>query len=127
MRLGVSDLLDQARPEIVPDEVAIVVHRHRHAENPRFPGSFELQLTVLAGDGQIVTQTFDPRIAWGVGLHGPYPIDSTGRTGVVDTRATPIIASRLTSAASSASLIPSVPAGRSGSTIYRSSALLSQT
>src|SRR5204863_3081519 len=40
---------------------------------------------------------------------------------------TPIIESRVTSAASCSSVIRSVPAGRSGSTRYRTSAVLSQT
>src|SRR5262252_5925159 len=43
------------------------------------------------------------------------------------TRAVPIIESRVTSAANASSLRRSLPAGRSGSTMYRISAVLSQT
>ncbi len=69
MGLRVRDLLHEARPKVVPNELAIVIHGDRHAEHPRFPGSLELQLAVLARDGQIVAQTFDARIAGRVGFH----------------------------------------------------------
>src|SRR5262245_39054336 len=67
--------------------------------------------------------------------HGPHPMHSTHVMHAIHGRppcgegtfATPTMESRVTSAASSSSVRFSVPAGRSGSTRYRRSAVLSQT
>src|SRR5204863_9393080 len=59
-------------------------------------------------------------------VHAAKIVDAVHARGAFTT-ATPIIASRLTSCASCSSVMPSVPAGRSGSTRYRSSAVLSHT
>src|SRR5437660_309470 len=63
-------------------------------------------------------------------LHAPHVVDSIHSRPpafVTDTFETPIIESRVTREASSCSVIFSVPAGRSGRTVYRSAAVLSQT
>src|SRR5262249_9639048 len=59
-------------------------------------------------------------------VHASHVVHAVHRLGA-STFATPIIASRVTSWASCSSVMPSVPAGRSGMTRERSSAGLSQT
>src|SRR2546423_2334380 len=59
--------------------------------------------------------------------HVMHAVHALPPAGVSWTWATPIIASRVTSAASSSSVSFSLPEGLSGSTRYRSSAVLSQT
>ena len=71
----------------------------RHAEHAPLPRRVEDQLTVLARER---SRTRHP-------LH-------LGPNELAHSRATPIIASRVTVVASSASVAPPVPAGRSGTT-----------
>ncbi len=114
MLLGGGDLGHQAVAEGVPVEDPVVAERDRHAEDPPLPGGLEDQLAVPARHGQVVAQVLDPLVAH------PRPRPSVrGRVGArgAPTFATPIIASRVTNAASSSSVSPSVPAGRSGSTM----------
>src|SRR5262249_40860983 len=117
LALGVGDLGDQLRLELAPLEAVVVAHRHGHPEDAALPRLVEHELAVL------------PRQRGGA-LHigdltppdRSHPAAGAGRPPT----ATPIIASRVTKPASSASLSRSVPAGRSGSTRYLSSALESQ-
>jgi hypothetical protein len=113
--VGRGDLGDQAVAEIVPVVDLRVAERDRHPEDAPFPRRFEDQFAVFARHGQVVAQVLDPRVAH----RRPsvrYLSVTPGVAGA-STFATPIIASRLTRAASSSSVRPSVPAGRSGRTM----------
>jgi hypothetical protein len=97
-RIGV-DGGDEALPKLVPVEPAQLYDGERHAEDPPLPRRVEDELTVLARECSRTRHL----------LH----LGSHERT---HSRATPIIPSRVTVAASSASVAPPVPAGRSGTT-----------
>ena len=115
MLLGRRDLGDQAVAEVVPGVDLVVAQRDRHAEDAPLPGRLEDQLAVLARHGQVVAEVLDA-----LGRSSSLRRVSRGRAGRcagAPTLATPIMASRVTSAASSSSVSPSVPAGRSGSTM----------
>src|ERR1700686_3821335 len=94
--------------EVVPLPTGALHDENGHGMGPRLPGCLEHRRPVR------------PRQR---GLGEP------GVTDIVDahSRATPIIESRVTSAASSSSAISSVSAGRMGSTRYRTSADESHT
>src|SRR5205809_283600 len=78
----------------------------RHAEHAAFPFVVEDRLVPLGNDGPHPVHASEIVRA----VHGRAAFAGEG------TLATPIIALRVTSAANCSSLIPSVPAGRSGST-----------
>src|SRR5438105_3686077 len=85
--------------------------------HPAFPDSVKDRLVLLIFDGPHA-------------MHSPhivYAVHSLSPLAGGFTFATPIMASRVTSAANSSSVRLSVPAGRSGSTRYLNSAVLSQT
>src|SRR5579872_4780234 len=86
-------------------------HGEREREGPRLPARMEHRLVFLIHDAAHA-------------VHAAHIVDAVH--GSV-TLATPTMASRVTSAASSSSRNDSLPAGRSGSTRYRSSAVLSHT
>ena len=115
MLLGGGDLGDQVVAKVVPGVDLVVAQRDRHAEDAPLPGRLEDQLAVLARHGQVVAQILDAL----VGHRRLRPSSPRPRraTAGAPTFATPIMASRVTSAASSSSVSPSVPAGRSGSTM----------
>ena len=81
-------------------------HRARHREHPRLPGRVKHRLVLLVLDRAHAVHAAHVMHA----VHARLP--SPGGA----TLATPIMASRVTSAASASSLSSSVPAGRSGST-----------
>jgi len=98
--------------ELAPLVLAAVVGRDSHGERPQLPGVLEGALRVL--DLEVRDERLDaapgiPELA-GVGPYG-----GAGHQGAATTPV-PIMASRLTSAASSFSARASVPAGRCGST-----------
>src|SRR6476619_7489993 len=96
---------DQPFLEVVPDEDAVLVERDRDAEDPALPRLGEDELAVGPGWGRrSVDVELDRKV-----------LRQAHATGV-GTRATPTIASRVTSAASSSSERSSVPSGRSGRT-----------
>src|SRR5262249_33849273 len=115
LALGVATLPrtdggDQLLAEVLPLERTVAVQGHRQAERPALPWLGADKLAVAAGwRGRAVD----------VQRRG----DGHGAT----TLATPTMASRVTSPASSSSDRSSAPAGRSGSTMYRTSELLSHT
>ena len=120
--LPAPDGVDQRELELGPVVVPVVVGGDRHGEGAQLPRLLEAELVTIAG--QLDDQLLDtpPGVA-DLGRVGPHPGEAPGPAG----RPTPIIESRVASAASSTSVIASVPAGRCGSTQYRSSALESHT
>ena len=110
MLLGGGDLSDQPVAEGIPVEGLgrSVRPPCRKCDPPTAP---EHQFAVLARHREVVAEVFDRGSVMGSScLAGPH------RAGCA-TVATPIIASRVTSAASSSSLKSSVPAGRCGNTM----------
>ncbi len=98
-----ADRVDQALLELRPGERALAVKRDRNAERAALPRIGEHELSVLPRQRDLPAHAGDR----GVDLCA-----HRGDCGLV----TPIMQSRVTSLASSSSPIPSVPAGRSGST-----------
>src|SRR5262245_27905394 len=93
------------------------LHGGYQREHPDFPGFMETRLAFFISD---LPQP----------LHAAHIVDAVHErppTQGEATFATPIIESRVTKLARSASLIDSVPGGRSGNTMYREAAVLSQT
>src|SRR5262245_51723996 len=97
-------------PAASPDDAGHRIH-------PAFPGRVEYRFVLLMFDGPHTVHA-----AHVVHAVHAVPPDFGGVTF-----ATPTIESRVTSSASDSSVMFSVPSGRSGSTIYRNSAVLSQT
>src|SRR5262249_44029152 len=105
--LPVTDLADQRLAEVLPVDQSGLVERQRQPERPALPRRGEHQLAV-------VTRR----------CGRPGGVEEVGRVGVSSgtihgaaASATPTMASRVTSAASSSSESPSVPAGRIGKTM----------
>src|SRR5262249_24691914 len=111
-RVRLRDPFHQAVRKLAPGINALVVEGYCHTEHAALPERVEHELAVLT------RQSLDPLHVRNFRIG---PTSAAGRhtyTAVgAGTRATPIIASRLTISASSASLRPSVPDGRSGRTI----------
>ena len=104
---------DRARevaPEVGPRHVEPIEDDHCHAERPPLPGLLEHKLAIVARERHLVTEGgIDGGQVAGSLAHliaGPRTLGN----------AVPIMESRVTIAASSSSLQPSVPAGRIGST-----------
>src|SRR5579884_858747 len=95
--------------ELSPRIAPLAMERDRHAEGTALPRRLEDELAVLARRGNLVGQA-RRRI-----LQRDCHRAAASPGG--DACATPTIESRLTSAASSVSSIPPVPAGRSGRTM----------
>ncbi len=103
LALPARDDRDESLAELVPGEEVPLVERHGHAEEATLPRCVEDEFAVAARRG-------------GRALH----VDDglAHRFGVFEAAfATPIIESRVTIRDSSCSVSPSVPAGRSGSTM----------
>src|SRR5215469_3526206 len=120
-----GDLADQRLPEVLPVDAPGVMERERHPERPALPRRGEDQLTVVPGRRGRARRIEQ---VGGVGMParaGPArPACPAGRAGHgALTFATPTMASLVTRAASSSSEAFSVPAGRSGSTMYLTSEL----
>ena len=94
LRLG--NLQRQPVPEVIPGELPAVAQGHGHAEDPPLPRRLEDQLAVPARDRQLIAEVLDPSVA-----HRRTP----PCRGSTETFATPIIASRVTRAASSSSVM----------------------
>src|SRR5262249_56179790 len=120
--LGVRDPVDEVGRHRAPGEAGLVAHRHGHAEDAALPRLVEYQLAVLSRQRRDALHVGD--LPARDRLHRRLRHRPAAAGGL--TTATPIIASRVTSAASSASPRRPVPAGRAGSTRERSSALESQ-
>ena len=112
--LGGGDLGGEPIAEGVPGVALAVAHGDRHAEDAPLPRCLEHQLAVLARHRQVVAQVLDPLVAHRPSARSPAAAPLAAGAA---TFATPIIASRVTSAASSSSASPPVPAGRSGRTM----------
>src|SRR5262245_59422858 len=112
LALGVRDLVNEMGLELAPREAGLVAHRHSHAEDASRPRLVEYQLAVLSRQRRGALHVGD--LPARDRLHRRLCHRPAATGGF--TTATPIIASRVTSAASSASPRRSVPAGRSGST-----------
>lgn len=105
-------LIDQRIAEFIPSEESAIAQRVRHAEHPPLPRLVEYELSVSHG-----------------GRRGPLVLEAPTQYFVTRSLAhagasslsTPTMLSRVTSAMSSSSLMLSVPAGRSGNTMYRTS------
>src|SRR5439155_22197998 len=95
-----GDLGDKAKAELVPSQAKRFDDADRHRQRASLPGCGEDQLAVAARERDAPAHVDDLRSNRAV-AHG---------------RATPIIASRVTSLAKSSSIIPSVPCGRPGRT-----------
>ncbi len=108
--LGNRDLCRQPVTELIPGKCLLVAQRDSHTEDAPLPGCLKDEFAVLAWDGEIVAHVDDAVVA-----HRSPPAVTAAAGSVAF--ATPIIASRVTSAANSSSDMPSVPAGRSGRTI----------
>src|SRR5262245_7240231 len=122
LALGVRDLVDEVGLELAPREAGLVAHRHGHAEDAALPRLVEYQLAVLSRQRRDALHVGD--LPARDRLHRrlrPRPAAAGGLT-----TAPPIIASRVTRAASSGSPRRSGPAGRAGSTRERSAVLESQ-
>ena len=111
-RLGIGgvrrgDLVDEAGAELVPLVEMVVAQHDRHAEGTPSQGASKTNSPFLRGsaDGPSISPTRSSA--------SRHHSASAGALTV----ATPIMASRVTSAANSSSESPSVPAGRSGSTM----------
>src|SRR5215469_4728897 len=108
-----GDLADQRLTEVLPVHAPGVVERERDAERPALPRRGEDQLAVVPGRGGRARRIEQ---VGGVGA------SARAGHGAV-TFATPTMASLVTRPASSSSEALPVPAGRSGSTMYRTSEL----
>lgn len=106
-RIRRSNLDDQMFTEFVPIVKPSLAEPNCHGEGATFPWFIEDRFPITSRDGRRTVRVGGN--ALGQIGHGSYPL---GKLAF----ATPIIESRVTSAASSASLIASVPGGRSGRT-----------
>ena len=96
----VGDRVDETGAEILPAETELLNEPDGHGQHPPLPWRIEHELAVVARQR-------------GDSAH----LASLGPNRIAQSRCTPIIASRLTSTANSSSVAPSLPAGRSGSTM----------
>src|SRR5260221_5911554 len=112
-----ADFGYQRLAEVFPLDTARVMERERHPERAALPGRGEHKLAIVPR-----RRGRPRRIEQVVAVSAPARV-----THGAATLATPTMASRVTSAASSSSDRLSVPAGRSGSTMYRTSELESWT
>src|SRR5205823_13070837 len=103
------DVVDEGVPEAAPWVHSLLVERDGDAKCAPLPRSLEDELAVASGERGVALHVRDVGI--GLGGHG-----QRARAGEL-TFTTPIMESRVTSFASSSSARPSVPAGRSGSTM----------
>ncbi len=113
---------DQMPAELLPLDGPRVVQGDDEPEGAALPGLLEDELPVAARQRRLAAERLLER---GVRRRRSGHAAQAATPVGAPTTATPIMASRVTSAASSSSLIPSVPGGRCGSTKYRSSAVTS--
>jgi len=104
------DRVRKVTPKVGPRHTEPVDDYHGHAKRPPLPGLLEHKLAIVARERHLVTEGgIDGGQVAGSLAHliaGPRTLGN----------AVPIMESRVTIAASSSSLQPSVPAGRIGST-----------
>src|SRR5439155_27010928 len=132
---GIEQAFEAVQPQLVVARVEVLAGRQPLAHRARLVDVPLTEVTGGKGDGERATLpgVVERRLVrldhdWPEPVHAAEVVEAVhpAPAGACAT-ATPIIESRVTRPVSSASDIASVPAGRSGSTMYLISAVLSQT